>query len=176
MSRFATLPVSFVAIVVLSLAACSRTPPNKALNGAQAVPDTTGAGRESGPIRPGSMREFSARVGDTVYFSTDSTRLSRQAQTVLIAQAQWLNRYSNHSILVEGHADERGTREYNLALGAKRAESARDFLLSRGVEPRRIRMISYGKERPVALCANISCWSKNRRAVTVLDQDRVAAR
>jgi peptidoglycan-associated lipoprotein len=176
MSRFAALPISFVAILVLSLAACSRTPPNKGLNGAQAVPDTTGAGRESGPIRPGSMREFSARVGDTVYFSTDSARLSRQAQTVLIAQAQWLNRYSNHSILVEGHADERGTREYNLALGAKRAESVRDFLLSRGVEPRRIRMISYGKERPVALCANISCWSKNRRAVTVLDQKRVAAR
>ncbi len=174
MFRFPAKPV-LVALIALSLTACSRTPPTKALNGAQLGGDATGAGIESGPISPGSMREFSSRVGDTVYFTTDSTGLSPQAQSTLVNQAQWLNRYPQYSITVEGHADERGTREYNIALGGKRAETVKHFLAGRGVDPRRVRVVSYGKERPVAVCANISCWSQNRRAVTVLNQGGVAA-
>ncbi|MGH7248281.1 MAG: OmpA family protein, partial [Pseudomonadota bacterium] len=83
---------------------------------------------------------------------------------------EWLNHYSKYAFTLEGHADERGTREYNIALGARRAQTARDYLISRGVSPQRMRTISYGKERPVAVCDNISCWSQNRRVVTVLDQ------
>jgi peptidoglycan-associated lipoprotein len=84
-------------------------------------------------------------------------------------QAEWLAKYPNYSILIEGHADERGTREYNLALGARRATSTRNYLVSRGVPASRLRTISFGKERPVAVCDDISCWSQNRRAVTVLE-------
>jgi peptidoglycan-associated lipoprotein len=175
MSRLAASPVIIAVFAVLILAACTRGQSDYGLNAAK-LAEATGAGSDSGPITPGSMREFSARAGDTVYFTTDSTNLSNEAQSTLIAQAQWLNRYADYSILIEGHADERGTREYNIALGAQRAASARHFLLSRGLDPRRVRTISYGKERPVAVCADISCWSKNRRAVTVLDQGKIAAR
>lgn len=91
------------------------------------------------------------------------------AQQTLNRQAQWLARYPNYGITVEGHSDERGTREYNLALGQRRAAAARDYLASRGVPVNRMRTVSYGKERPVAVCDNISCWSQNRRAVTVLN-------
>ncbi|MGA9893375.1 MAG: peptidoglycan-associated lipoprotein Pal, partial [Xanthobacteraceae bacterium] len=85
-------------------------------------------------------------------------------------QSQWLNNYNRYSFTIEGHADERGTREYNIALGARRAETVRQYLVSRGISAQRMRTISYGKERPVALCNDISCWSQNRRAVTVLEQ------
>jgi peptidoglycan-associated lipoprotein len=96
--------------------------------------------------------------------------LTDQARATLDKQAQWLNNYNRYSFTVEGHADERGTREYNIALGARRAETVRQYLVSRGIGAQRMRTISYGKERPVALCNDISCWSQNRRAVTVLDQ------
>ena len=96
--------------------------------------------------------------------------LSDQARATLDKQAQWLNNYNRYSFTIEGHADERGTREYNIALGARRAETVREYLISRGIAATRMRTISYGKERPVALCNDISCWSQNRRAVTVLDQ------
>ena len=89
---------------------------------------------------------------------------------LLDKQAQWLNNYGQYAFTVEGHADERGTREYNIALGARRAQTVREYLASRGVSAQRMRTISYGKERPVALCNDISCWSQNRRAVTVLNQ------
>jgi peptidoglycan-associated lipoprotein len=119
---------------------------------------------------PGSQQDFVVNVGDRVFFSTDSTDLTPQSRATLDKQAQWLNTYSQYSqFTVEGHADERGTREYNLALGARRAQVVRDYLVSRGVAANRIRTISYGKERPVALCDDISCWSQNRRAVTVLN-------
>jgi peptidoglycan-associated lipoprotein len=104
-----------------------------------------------------------------VYFTVDSAQLSAQAQTTLRAQATWLNKYPQYSVTIEGHADERGTREYNIALGARRAASVRTFLSGIGVNPARLRTISYGKERPVATCNDISCWSQNRRAVTVLN-------
>ena len=98
----------------------------------------------------------------------DSSAIRSDAQATLAKQAQWLNQYGNYGITVEGHADERGTREYNLALGARRAAATRDYLISRGVAANRLKTISYGKERPVAVCDDISCWSQNRRAVTVL--------
>ena len=119
---------------------------------------------------PGSAQDFVVNVGDRVFFETDSSDLSDQARTTLDKQAQWLNNYNRYAFTIEGHADERGTREYNIALGARRAETVRQYLASRGVSPQRMRTISYGKERPVALCNDISCWSQNRRAVTVLDQ------
>jgi peptidoglycan-associated lipoprotein len=104
-----------------------------------------------------------------VFFETDSTELTPQARATLDKQAQWLANYNRYSFTVEGHADERGTREYNLALGARRAQVTRDYLASRGIQASRMRTISYGKERPVAVCDDISCWSQNRRAVTVLN-------
>jgi len=173
-SRIAASPITIALCVALLLTACTRSQPKYGLN-ALAGPDATGADAENGPVTPGSAREFSARVGDTVYFSTDSTMLSPEAQQTLVAQSQWLNRYPQYGITLEGHADERGTREYNIALGARRAATVKEFLASRGVDPRRLRTISYGKERPVAVCPNISCWSQNRRAVTVLNHGGATA-
>src|SRR6188472_2808896 len=124
----------------------------------------------AGAAAPGSPQDFVVNVGDRVFFETDSTELTPQARTTLDKQAQWLNNYGQYAFTVEGHADERGTREYNIALGARRAQTVREYLASRGVSAQRMRTISYGKERPVALCNDISCWSQNRRAVTVLNQ------
>ena len=123
----------------------------------------------SGAATPGSAQDFVVNVGDRVFFDTDSTTLNTEAQTVLGRQAQWLALYPRYTVTVEGHADERGTREYNLALGARRAKAAQDFPVARGVTANRIKTISYGKERPVALCDQDSCWAQNRRAVTVLN-------
>jgi peptidoglycan-associated lipoprotein len=119
---------------------------------------------------PGSQQDFVVNVGDRVFFDTDSSNLSEQGRATLDKQAEWLNHYSQYAFTIEGHADERGTREYNIALGARRAQTVRDYLISRGISAQRMRTISYGKERPVAVCDDISCWSQNRRAVTVLDQ------
>ena len=124
--------------------------------------------QNAGSAKPGSTQDFTVNIGDRVFFTTDSTSLSAKARTTLDKQATWLGRYNSYQITIEGHADERGTREYNLALGARRAAATRDYLSSRGVSRGRIKTISFGKERPVAVCDNISCWSQNRRAVTVL--------
>jgi peptidoglycan-associated lipoprotein len=122
-----------------------------------------------GPATPGSQRDFAQNVGDIVYFSTDSTDLTPEAQQTLTSQARWLQQYAQYTITIEGHADERGTREYNIALGARRATTVREFLARQGVSGQRVRTISFGKERPVAVCNDISCWSQNRRAQTVLN-------
>ena len=124
----------------------------------------------AGAATPGSQQDFLTNVGDRVFFETDSSELTEQARATLDKQAQWLANYNRYSFTIEGHADERGTREYNIALGARRAQTVREYLVSRGVAANRMRTISYGKERPVAVCDDISCWSQNRRAVTVLDQ------
>jgi peptidoglycan-associated lipoprotein len=108
-------------------------------------------------------------VGDIVYFTTDSTDLTPEAQQTLAKQARWLQQYPQYTITIEGHADERGTREYNIALGARRATTVRDYLSRSGINGQRVRTISFGKERPVAVCNDISCWSQNRRAQTVLN-------
>jgi peptidoglycan-associated lipoprotein len=122
----------------------------------------------AGAAVPGSQQDFVVNVGDRVFFESDSTELSSQARATLDKQAQWLQIYNRYAFTIEGHADERGTREYNIALGARRAQAVREYLTARGVQGSRMRTISYGKERPVAVCNDISCWSQNRRAVTVL--------
>jgi peptidoglycan-associated lipoprotein len=123
----------------------------------------------AGAAAPGSQQDFVVTVGDRVFFETDSTELTPQSRATLDKQAQWLQLYNQYAFTVEGHADERGTREYNIALGARRAQAVRDYLTAKGVQSSRMRTISFGKERPVAICDNISCWSQNRRAVTVLN-------
>jgi peptidoglycan-associated lipoprotein len=122
----------------------------------------------AGVATPGSQQDFVVNVGDRVFFETDQTDLTPQARATLDKQAQWLQQYGNYTFTIEGHADERGTREYNIALGARRAQTVRDYLAAQGIQPNRMRTVSYGKERPVAVCNDISCWSQNRRAVTVL--------
>ena len=131
-------------------------------------PDENAQANAAGMATPGSQQDFVVNVGDRVFFDTDSTDLSPTARATLDKQAQWLQQYANYTFTIEGHADERGTREYNIALGARRSQAVRDYLASRGVQPGRMRTVSYGKERPVAVCNDISCWSQNRRAVTVL--------
>jgi peptidoglycan-associated lipoprotein len=126
-------------------------------------------GSAAGSAPPGSQQDFVVNVGDRVFFESDSSELTSQSLATLDKQAQWLQVYNQYTFTIEGHADERGTREYNIALGARRAQTVRDYLASRGVQPQRMRTISYGKERPVAVCNDISCWSQNRRAVTVLN-------
>jgi peptidoglycan-associated lipoprotein len=119
-------------------------------------------------ILPGSMQDFVVNVGDRVYFDFDSYDLRSDAQPVLASQAAWLVRYPSVRIRIEGNADERGTREYNLALGARRANSARDFLVSRGVDASRIETISFGKERPIAEGSDEASWAQNRNAHTAI--------
>ncbi len=123
----------------------------------------------AGAPTPGSPQEFQVSVGDRVFFETDSSALTPQSQATLDRQIQWLMQYSQYAFTVEGHADERGTREYNLALGARRANAVRDYMIAHGIQAARMQTVSYGKERPVAVCDDISCWSQNRRAVTVLN-------
>jgi len=155
-----TLRAVAALLVAVSVQACA----NK-----DAQPDAAlGPGGAGAPV-PGTQRDFAVNVGDIVYFSTDSTDLTPDAQQTLVKQAQWLRQYPQFTITIEGHADERGTREYNIALGARRATTVRGFLAQNGVNASRIRTISYGKERPVAVCDDISCWSQNRRAQTVLN-------
>jgi peptidoglycan-associated lipoprotein len=152
------LKLAAVLAVALSMGACA----NKNGLGAD------GAGMANAAA-PGSQQDFVVNVGDRVFFESDQTDLSPQAMATLDKQAQWLQQYARYSFTIEGHADERGTREYNIALGARRAQSVRTYLASRGIDAGRMRTISYGKERPVAVCNDISCWSQNRRAVTVLN-------
>ena len=145
----------FAALLGLTVAGCANKPADQAGLASAAA--------------PGSQQDFVVNVGDRVFFETDSTDLTPQARATLEKQAQWLQSYSQYAFTIEGHADERGTREYNIALGARRAQAVREYLASRGVSPQRMRTISFGKERPVAVCNDISCWSQNRRAVTVLN-------
>ena len=160
----AKLVVALTAFMaVLALSACAKNTADEAAN------DLAGGGYGRGGVAsPGSHQDFVVNVGDRIFFESDSTELTTTAQATLDKQAEWLNRYSRYSFTMEGHADERGTREYNFALGARRAEVAKNYLIARGVQGSRIRTVSYGKERPVAVCDDISCWSQNRRAVTVL--------
>ncbi|MDB5507602.1 MAG: pal [Hyphomicrobiales bacterium] len=160
-----SLKLAAVLSAALAMAACSKNP-NELAGGAGGSGGLGGAG--AGSASPGSQQDFVVNVGDRVFFESDSTELTSTAQGTLEKQARWLSQYPRYTITLEGHADERGTREYNFALGARRAEAAKSYLAARGVPASRIRTISYGKERPVAVCNDISCWSQNRRAVTVL--------
>jgi len=150
------LKLAAVLALALSMGACAKN----GVGGTDAM---------ASAASPGSQQDFVVNVGDRVFFESDQTDLSPQAIATLEKQVQWLQSYPRYTFTIEGHADERGTREYNIALGARRAQSVRTFLASRGIDAARMRTISYGKERPVAVCNDISCWSQNRRAVTVLN-------
>jgi peptidoglycan-associated lipoprotein len=151
---------AFAALALL--AACSSTPPA-----------TTGAGggggggmtNPSGPV-PGSQEDLVANVGDRVFFALNSSSLSDEAQATLTKQANWMAKYPSVTVQVAGNCDDRGTEEYNLALGQRRAKAAADFLKARGVSYSRITTISYGKDRPTALGDNEEAWSQNRNAIT----------
>lgn len=156
----------------IAIAGCSKKAPEELPP--QPVDTTTGGQQGSGTgmsdaIVPGSQRDFEqfAQGQDTIYFDTDRYNIDSEDAARLQRQAQWLARYPNKRLTLEGHADERGTRDYNLALGERRANAAKNYLVSLGVQASRIRTVSYGKERPVALGSNESAWAQNRRAVTV---------
>lgn len=160
----------------LALGACKREPPESTPPLPQDTATDTGAGTDTGMNNggmmggPGSQSHFAQVMAgaDTILFETDRYNIDSQDGVALRRQAEYLLQYPDARATVEGHADERGTREYNLALGARRAAATRDYLAQRGVPAQRLKTISYGKERPVAVCDDISCWSQNRRAVTVL--------
>lgn len=153
----------FLALIAgLALVGCAKKAP---------IPNSAadlGINTNNGAV-PGTPQDFTVNVGDRILFDTDSAVIRPDAQSILQRQAQWLNQYPTFAITLEGHADERGTREYNLALGNRRAAAVRSYLASQGVSSTRMRVISFGKERPVAVCDDISCWSQNRRGVTVLN-------
>ena len=160
------------------VAACSTAPEQSAGSGGTggAAGATTGgaaAGQASTPpatqVVPGSQQDLVANVGDRVFFDYDQFTLKPEARRTLDRQAEWMGRYPNVRLSIEGHADERGTREYNLALGERRAKSVKDYLVSKGINASRLTSISYGKERPVALGSNELAWSQNRRGVSVVN-------
>jgi peptidoglycan-associated lipoprotein len=158
-SRFRAVKVAALIVAALAMGACAKNPAN----------GDVGALANASAATPGSQQDFVVNVGDRVFFNSDSSELTPVSISTLDKQAQWLRSYGQYSFIVEGHADERGTREYNIALGARRAQAVHDYLVSRGIPAHRMKTISYGKERPVAVCDDISCWSQNRRSVTVLN-------
>ena len=150
--------------VALALAACD---PRNTTNPTRLVPQGSLAlGNVADPTSPAY---FQRDFGDRVLFAVDQSALSPQGARILDRQVDFLLRNGEYGALIEGHADERGTRDYNIALGARRAASVRDYLVSRGVARNRLDTVSYGKERPVELCSDESCYVPNRRAVTVLN-------
>jgi peptidoglycan-associated lipoprotein len=155
-SRFRRIGIAVALCAAFAVSACAN----------RNAEQTSGL---AGAATPGSEQDFVVNIGDRVFFESDSTELTSQGRSTLEKQAQWLAQYNRYAFTVEGHADERGTREYNIALGARRAQTVKEYLSARGVDSSRMRTISYGKERPVAVCNDISCWSQNRRAVTVLN-------
>lgn len=161
---------------VLVLAACSSDE-ETAMNTSMPAGAVGGAGdgfgqggaAPVGGVMPGSQQDLVVNVGDRVFFAYDQSDLTSEARSTLDRQASWLKQYPNVSITIEGHADERGTREYNLALGERRANSIKSYLMSQGVDGSRIQTISYGKERPAVTESNPSGWAQNRRGVTVVN-------
>jgi peptidoglycan-associated lipoprotein len=133
-----------------------------------------GNGQDIGRIQPGSVNDptslayFQQTIGDRVLFAVNQNSLSPEASGVLDGQANWLLQNSQYVVTIEGHADEQGTREYNLALGARRASAARNYLVDKGIADNRVKTVTYGKERPLAVCSSEECWSQNRRAVTIV--------
>ncbi|NOR62384.1 MAG: peptidoglycan-associated lipoprotein Pal [Rhodobacteraceae bacterium] len=147
---------------VLALGACQ--------NGGIFGGGANGAGQtpSSGNIEESSLAYFNTTIGDTVLFVVNEATLGDAAKAILDAQVAWLNQYPDRTITIEGHADEQGTREYNLALGARRAAAVRNYMVSAGLLETRLSIVSYGKERPLAVCSTEACWAKNRRSVTVV--------
>lgn len=155
---------SMLVCAVAAVAACS----NATKDGMYGDSGSYGSGAAGLPSDPTSPAYFQAAIGDRILFAVDQSTLDDSARAVLTAQADWLTSNPDYTAVIEGHADEQGTREYNLALGARRANAVREFLVSRGVAGDRLRTVSYGKERPLEICSAESCYAKNRRAVTVL--------
>lgn len=154
---------------VLALAACND--PSRLGGGAGSGVGGaagSGAGVAGSASDPTSVAFFQQAVGDRVLFAIDQSTISPEGQVTLDAQANWLKTNADYTAVIEGHADEQGTREYNLALGARRANAAREYLISRGVASNRLKTVTYGKERPIEICSEESCYARNRRAVTVL--------
>jgi peptidoglycan-associated lipoprotein len=152
----------------LALAACASKAPKQLPPEPSGVATSTEGNAESG-VLPGSQADFVQQMAgqDTIYFDTDRYDIDSTDQAALRSQAQWLMRYPNKQATIEGHCDERGTRDYNLALGERRANAAKNYLIGLGVDAARLTTVSYGKERPVALGSDEASWAKNRRAVTV---------
>ena len=148
-------------ITIVSLASCSSKDGIDGLAG-------NSSDLSFGEISESSIEFFTQSIGDTVLFAVDQSTLSAEGIQLLQAQASWLNENGDNPITVEGHADEQGTREYNLALGARRATAVRNYLVSQGVNESRLSIVTYGKERPLEVCSSEKCWSKNRRSVTVV--------
>lgn len=165
MVRFSTV---LMMVAALALSACN----NPTKGGAGGAGGAGGSGITSGalgdPNDPNSVAYFNQRIGDTVRFAVDQSTLTPEAQSVLTQQAAWLNQHPAATAIIEGHADEQGTREYNLALGARRASAVQQFLVAQGVAGTRLQTVSYGKERPLAICSDETCFAQNRRAVTVI--------
>ena len=165
------------ALLVFFLAACSTTPKDTADSSGSGSTSTSSdvsssdetEGTESASIEPGSQEDLIVNVGDRVFFNYDSAELDTDAQELLQDQVAWLKQYSNVSVIIEGHCDERGTREYNLALGEKRAQSVKNYLINLGVSADRVSTISYGKERPAVVGSNDGAWAQNRRSVTIVN-------
>ncbi|MEL3890342.1 peptidoglycan-associated lipoprotein Pal [Ferrovibrio sp. MS7] len=172
--RLNTFGTKFLAVaaVGLFLAACEKAPEPAAStsgSGTSAAPATaTAPAATATTIAPGSVQDFQVNVGDRVFFDYDKFDVKPAGKATLDKQAAWLKRYGQWKVVIEGHADERGTREYNLALGERRANSVKAYLVNQGIPANRVTTISYGKERPVALGSNEAAWAQNRRGVTVL--------
>ncbi|MCL6283883.1 peptidoglycan-associated lipoprotein Pal [Ruegeria sp. 2012CJ41-6] len=154
--------------LVLAVAACTNNSPFAAGGGAGGADGANGSVVPGSPSDPRSPAYFQQAVGDRVLFTVNESTLTDAAKATLQGQADWLLQNTDYAARIEGHADEQGTREYNLALGARRANAAREFLISRGVAGNRITTVTYGKERPIEICSQEACYAKNRRAVTVL--------
>lgn len=153
----------------LLLAACASDEPVATGDAAGSGSSTTD-GMSQGAVTPGSAQDFQQNVGDRVFFETDRYDLTGEAQSQLQKQAAWLQQYPASTVTVEGHADERGTREYNLALGERRANAVANYLTALGIDAGRLSVISYGKERPDCSDSNEGCWAQNRRGVTSVNQ------
>ena len=170
MTRLSLRPLTLMLVTTLALAACSED--RFGDSGIDGDGTGTGIGADGagfgGPNDPTTVAYFNQTVGDRILFLVDQSTLTPIAQQVLQGQAEWLLANPEFTALIEGHADEQGTREYNLALGARRAAAVREFLVTQGVPDARLRTISYGKERPIEICSDEACYSQNRRAVTVL--------
>lgn len=160
-------------LLIAALAASACTNANRFDNVDAQAGAGAGSGIDSGII-PGSANDptspayFSQTVGDRVFFAVDQATLSPEARVTLNGQVQWLQSNPDYLAVIEGHADEQGTREYNIALGARRANSVMEYMTAQGIPPSRLKFISYGKERPIEICSVESCYAKNRRAVTVI--------
>ena len=167
------LKLAMVGCAVAAMAACTRKPPVETgvpgpNDGTSTAPTGPVTGGEMGSAAPGTEQDFVVNVGDRIYFDLDSYEVRPEAMPRLDAQAQWLQRYPSVTVRIEGNADERGTREYNLALGARRAESVRTYLINRGIPAGRIDTISFGKERPIAEGSNEDAFARNRNAHTAI--------